>query len=204
MTKNLLGLAAITLAVDLATIFSSVPAHALQSMYSASLNGANESPSNTSLGTGNALVTYDDIAHTLRIQVTFAGLTGNTTSAHIHAPTSIAGTGNAGVATTTPTFAGFPTGVTSGSYDSTLDLTLAGSYNAAFVTANGGTNSSAESALAASLAAGTSYLNIHTSAFGGGEIRGFLTPVPFEFSSSLGLLVFGASYGVNQLSKRRK
>jgi hypothetical protein len=42
------------------------------------------------------------------------------------------------VATTLPTFAGFPLGVTSGTYINTLDLTLASSYNPAFVTANGG------------------------------------------------------------------
>lgn len=33
-------------------------------------------------------------------------------------------------------------------------------------------------ALAASIAAGTAYWNIHSAAFSGGEIRGFLVPVP--------------------------
>ena len=35
-----------------------------------------------------------------------------------------------------------------------------------------------EAALAAGLNAGQAYLNIHTSNFPGGEIRGFLTPEP--------------------------
>ncbi len=207
MKKNLLGLIIITLAVDLVTVLNSTPAQALQFSYSGVLNGANEIPSNGSAGTGTTLVTYDDIARSLRVQVTFSGLTGTTTAAHIHGPTVTAGTGTAGVITTTPTFAGFPTGVTSGSYDNTLDLTLNGSYNAAFITANGGTTSSAETALAASLAAGKSYLNIHTTSFGGGEIRSFLTPVvgvPFEFSPTLGFFIVGVGYGVNLLIKRRK
>jgi hypothetical protein len=101
------------------------------------------------------------------------------------------------VATTTPTFAGFPLGVTSGAYDNTLDLTLASSYNPAFVTANGGTPTSAEAALLAGIAAGNSYLNIHTSVVPGGEIRGFLVATPEPATLGLvslalvGLLAFG-------------
>jgi CHRD domain len=81
------------------------------------------------------------------------------------------------VATTTPTFAGFPLGVTAGTYHIILDLTLATSWNAAFIAANGGTTAGAEAALAAGLNAGNTYLNIHTNVFPGGEIRGFLIPV---------------------------
>jgi hypothetical protein len=42
------------------------------------------------------------------------------------------------------------------------------------VTANGGTTAGAEAALLAGLEAGQAYLNIHTTMFPGGEIRGFL------------------------------
>ena len=63
----------------------------------------------------------------------------------------------------TPTFSGFPLGVTSGSFMQTFDMTQASSYNPAFVTANGGTVAGAEAALLAGLHAGTAYLNIHTS-----------------------------------------
>jgi hypothetical protein len=147
-------------------------------VYTAYLTGPNESPPNSSPGTGFAEVDYDSTAHTLHVHVTFSGLTARTTASHIHSATAAPGTGTAGVATTTPTFAGFPLGVTSGTYDNTLDLTLASSYNPAFVTANGGTTASAEAALAAGLAAGEAYLNIHTTNFPGGEIRGFLVAVP--------------------------
>lgn len=146
--------------------------------YSAVLSGPAESPPNASPGTGLALVDYDNVAHTLHVNVTFSGLTGTTTASHIHGPTAVAGTGTAGVATTTPTFAGFPLGVTAGVYDNTLDLTLASSYNPSFQSANGGTPASAEAALTAAIAAGKAYLNVHSTTFPGGEIRGFLTPIP--------------------------
>jgi hypothetical protein len=154
--------------------------------YDANLTGDGES---NSLGTGFTQVDYDDANHTLHVFVSFSGLGGNTTASHIHAPTAVAGTGTAGVATTTPTFAGFPLGVTSGAYDHTLDLTQASSWNPTYVTNNGGTTASAEAALASSLAADKAYLNIHTNLFAGGEIRGFLTPVPEP--ACLGLLALG-------------
>jgi hypothetical protein len=69
-------------------------------------------------------------------------------------------------------------GVTSGSFTQLLDLTLASSYNPAFITAEGGTVASAEAALVAGMENGESYLNIHTITNPGGEIRGFLDPVP--------------------------
>jgi hypothetical protein len=131
-------------------------------------------------GTGTGSLTYDDVARTLAIAVSFSGLSGTTTVAHIHAPTAVAGTGTAGVATTVPTFAGFPSGLRSGSYNTTLDLTLASSYRAAFITNNGGTTAGAEAALISSFNTGRAYFNIHTSSFPGGEIRAFATPVPWE------------------------
>jgi len=121
-------------------------------------------------------VIFDNTALTLRVIVNFAGLTSSTTASHIHCCAAPPAT--AIVATTTPTFPGFPLGVTSGSYDQTLDLLASATYNPAFVTANGGTIASAEATLVAGLNAGTTYLNVHTSAFPGGEIRGFLTAVP--------------------------
>jgi hypothetical protein len=91
----------------------------------------------------------------------------------------VAGSGTAGVATTTPTFAGFPLGVTSGTYENTLDLTQSSSWNPAYITSvSPATPGGAETALAAALAADKSYLNIHTTSFPGGEIRGFLVSVP--------------------------
>jgi hypothetical protein len=58
--------------------------------------------------------------------------------------------------------------------DRTYDTTLTSTWNGAFITANGGTPASAEAALANAIQSGGVYLNIHTTAFPGGEIRGFL------------------------------
>ncbi len=155
-------------------------------VYYTTLSGAIEVPSNTSPGTGKAIVTIN--GNNMRVQVTFSGLVAQTaagapsgtTASHIHAPTPIplSVTSTASVATTVPTFTGFPSGVREGTYDHTFDMTLASSYNPAFVTANGGTPASAFTALKTFIADGRSYLNIHSNAFGGGEIRGFLLPCP--------------------------
>ena len=78
----------------------------------------------------------------------------------------------------------FPWAFTSGTYNQTLDMTLASSYNPAFVTAEGGTVAGAEAALFAGLASDMTYLNIHTTNNPGGEIRGQLAlaaPEPGTF-----------------------
>jgi MYXO-CTERM domain-containing protein len=184
--------------------FLLVPAvsHAVVVTYNAILSGPNESPPVNSPGIGTATAIYSSDAHTLFVSASFSNLlpttaTGapsGTTAAHIHAPTPAAGIGTAGVATQTPSFAGFPLGVTSGTFSNTFDLLLASSFNPAFVTANGGTLASAEAALVSFLGSGQAYFNIHTTAFGGGEIRGFLAASPAsvpEDASTVGLLLLG-------------
>jgi hypothetical protein len=169
---------------------TAAPGAAAVHVYTASLNGANEVPDAATPGSGSAVVTIDDVANTMRVQIDFSGLLGNTTASHIHC-CQPAGT-NAGVATTTPTFAGFPLGVTSGSYDQTLDMTLASSFNPAFVTAHGGNVDQARADLFAGIAAAQSYLNVHTSMFPGGEIRGqLLARVPEPASWAMMIAGFG-------------
>ena len=98
--------------------------------YGTSLSGANENPPNASLGTGAATVTVDTVASTMRVEAWFSDLVGTTTTAHIHCCT--VAPNNAGVATQTPSFTGFPLGVTSGTYDKTFDMTLASSFSPTF------------------------------------------------------------------------
>jgi hypothetical protein len=171
----------------------------------ANLTGAAEFPPTGSPGTGTATVVLDTTAQTLAVAVMFSGLEAGTTASHIHCclPSPFQTGVNVGVATTTPTFPNFPLGVTSGTYSMTFDLTNAATYNPAFVTLEGGTVLGAETALVAGLLAGETYLNIHTTMFPGGEIRGFLSAVPEPQTWVMMLLGF-AGLGFAFRRSRRK
>src|SRR4029077_16190097 len=118
-------------------------ANAIPITFVANLSGANEIPIVASPGTGVATIVLDPVAQTLQVSATFSGLTSNTVAAHIHCCQPF-GT-NAGVATLLPAFTDFPLGVTSGTYPPhVFDLTMASTYNPAFVTAQGGTIAGAE------------------------------------------------------------
>ncbi|TWU22742.1 CHRD domain-containing protein [Bythopirellula polymerisocia] len=190
-------LVSLSLVLVMTSLVSVVSAH--EQKYAFDLSGAAEAPPNASPGTGSALVTFDLDLVTMRVQADFTGLIGTTTAAHIHCCTVDPGVSTAGVATVTPTFTGFPAGVSAGTYDHTFDMTQTASYNTSFVTANGGTASGALNAILAGLDAGKAYFNVHSSSFGGGEIRGFGVLVP-EPTSAL-LTVFGLS--VSLLGRRR-
>ena len=197
MMRSFAYLAAIAAVLVLAS--SESPAAPVS--YIAFLDGISEAPPNNSPGTGFTRVDLDIVAHTMRVRADFSGLVAGVTAAHIHTPTPAPGSGTAGVATTTPTFPNFPLGVTSGTYDMTFDLTLASSYNPAFITANGGTTADAERELVAGIAGGRAYLNIHTSTFPGGEIRGFLVPIP-EPASLVMLAIGGLALGAVRFARR--
>jgi hypothetical protein len=165
---------------------------AIPIIHSAHLTGPAENPPNESAGIGDTVVSFDPTAHLLGVIVTFSGLGAGTTVAHIHCCVDAPGT--AGVATTTPTFPDFSAGVLAGNYSVTLDTLDAGTWNPAFIAAHGGTPAGAEAFFAAGYIAGQSYLNIHTSDFPLGEIRGFLAPVPEPQSWALflgGLVLMG-------------
>jgi hypothetical protein len=166
--------------------------------YTANLDGPTE-PTN-SPGTGFAQVTFDLATHMLTIHIDFTGLTSGTTASHVHAPTATPFSGTAGVATQTPTFTGFPLGVTSGTYDHVFDMTLTSTWNSSYVTANGGTAGGAEVAFGQALADGKAYVNIHTSNFPGGEIRGFLVPEP---ATTVLVLLGGAAVLIASRRMRR-
>jgi hypothetical protein len=154
------------------------------------MDGPSEPTASPGIGYGTVL--YDDAAHTLKLDATFSGLatdSGQGTSAsHIHAATALPFQGSSGVATTTPTFVGFPLDAFAGEFHNTLDLTQSGSWNPAYITNNGGTPATAETAFVAALGTGQSYWNIHSDKFPGGEIRGFLQLVP-EPASCLMLII---------------
>jgi hypothetical protein len=160
-------------------------AQAVPVFFSAGLSGANESPPNGSLGTGYATVLFDTAVHTMEVTVSFSGLSAPNTAAHIHCCTAVPGTGTTGVATSVPTFTGFPAGTMAGFYTHIFDMTDAASYNPAFLgnAINLGSTATAEMTLFNGMVAGTEYLNIHTTAVPSGEIRGFLkVPEPLTLS----------------------
>jgi CHRD domain len=108
----------------------------------ASLNGKSEVPANTSAATGTADIDYDAATKKLSWKLTYTGLSGPATAAHFHGPAE-AGK-NAGVAVAIPNAGTSPV-------EGSATLT---------------------DAQAADLTAGKYYVNVHTAANPGGEIRG--------------------------------
>jgi hypothetical protein len=113
------------------------------------MSSSQETPSFSSTATGSIDASYNRLTKTLTYKVTFSGLSGNAAAAHIH------GLGEAGIAAgVLQSFVGFPA-ATSGTYSGSLLI-------------DGVKFSENE------LIAGRYYMNIHTAAKPGGEIRGQL------------------------------
>lgn len=173
------------------------PASLAQDLYRAVASGPSEATPNPS--PGYSISTFEINGTILTANIPFSDLTTPTASAHLHCCTSDSLTGVAGVAI--PLF-GFPLGVTSGSYSQTFDLSDPAIYSPAFLTAFGGTATSASAAMLEALADNQVYLNIHTTQYPGGEIRGFLVSAIPE-PQSWAMLGVGLA-GIGFMARRRR
>jgi hypothetical protein len=166
--------------------------------FTASASGALSVPPNASPGTS---ITKLDVGNSsMSVDVPFANLISPTSMAHIHCCTSGAFTGTAPIAVP---FDGFPTGVTSGSYSNTFALDDPLTYDPGFLAANGGTPQSATTALLNAIAANEAYVNIHTTAFPQGEIRGWLVAAPVPEPGEWAMLGMGVG-GLLWMGRRRR
>ena len=150
---------------------ATLPVQATTSSFIASLGAVGE-PVPTSLATGFATVNFDDVLFKVSVQMSFAGIANNAAFGHIHCCTATANTGNAGVSL------GF----------NALPGATSGLYNDSFTLASGAFNT-----LLVGVSAGKAYVNIHTpGTYAGGEIRGFLAPIPEPETYALMLAGLGA------------
>lgn len=161
-------------------------------------SGPAESPPNGS--PGSSVATFDIEGDIMTADVPFRDLLAGTTMAHIHCCTTAAFTGVAPIAIP---FTDFPLGVTSGTYSASFDLSDATIYDPAFLAAFGGTPASAGAALIEAIASNEAYLNIHTSQYPAGEIRGFLVAAPIPEPATWGMLGMGLA-GLGMMARRRR
>lgn len=166
--------------------------------YRAIASGPAEEPPNASFGTSLTTIEIGDTM--MMVDAPFRDLTGTTTGAHIHCCTTEAFRGVAPVAVP---LAGFPTGVRGGDYSAALPLYEETSYDPAFLAANGGTPQGAASALIDAINANEAYVNIHTSAYPNGEIRGFLVAAPIPEPAEWAMLGAGLA-GLLWMGRRRR
>jgi hypothetical protein len=128
----------------------------------ANLDGLQEVPAVVTTGSGFASMTLDNVTNQFTLTGSFANLTGTTNNGHVHGPAPV------GVSAGVLFGITFDFGVTSGNF----------SFNGVITPAQ-----------TATILAGNSYINIHSTFRPGGEIRGQIVPAP----SMLAMLSLGGA-----------
>jgi len=146
--------------------------------FTVSLDGAQDGGGGRT-GSGSGTLTFDNVANTLTFNnIPWSGLSADSTASHIHGPAAPGANANVLYFLSSPgSITTVGPGIRSGTFSGTLTL----------VDGTGGFTIPAQ---VAQLEGGLWYLNIHSTAFGGGEIRGQVLPVPEP--STLALLGLGA------------
>jgi len=165
--------------------------------YRAVASGPAEESPNGSPGSSVSSFEIDDLI--LRAEVPFRDLSSPTVSAHIHCCTLDAFRGAAPIAIP---FLDFPLQVTAGVYSATFDLGDPATYAPDFLAANGGTPQLASGALINAFNGNQAYVNIHSSAYPAGEIRGFAVAAPIPEPGTWAMM--GMGLGVLAVLARRR
>jgi hypothetical protein len=134
--------------------------------FGAQLSGANETPAISTAASGAGTIALNGT--TVNYTVSGTGLSGNATGAHIHiGAVGVAGPVIVDFAAITPLPAGTSTSIAGSFTAANIKNPTNPPLNPPVVTLDD---------LMAQIRAGNAYVNIHTAAHSGGEIRGQLTP----------------------------
>ena len=148
------------------------------------LSGINETSPNASTATGIGTLFLSADNRFAAVRVNYNGLSGPAIAGHAHC-CALQGF-NGGVAIDF-----MPPALASGTFKRKYDLTLASTYGANFLSANGGTAAGAQAKFLTGLNSGQVYFNLHTPNFRGGEIRGTISAVPEPASWAMMIAGFG-------------
>lgn len=143
--------------------------------FNVTMSGSQEVPPNGSPGTGTAIVIFDNVSGAMTVNGVFSGLVVPATNAHVHgfSPPGVASGVQFGLAFT-PATSGTVTG------------------NGVFAPAN-----------FANVLNGLTYINIHSSTFPGGEIRGQISN-PFQIPEPASAGLLAGLFALTGISSRRR